>query len=64
MIVYEWVEGEPLPRIVGDTGSQDLATAEDSTDKAVDQNKPTSDDYLRGADSPFFEPNRGEGSDN
>lgn len=63
MIVYEWVEGEPLPRVVGDTGALDLATTEESAEKSADQNKPTSDDYLRGSDSPFFEPKRGEGTD-
>ncbi|MDV6033045.1 MAG: Flp pilus assembly protein CpaB [Phycisphaera sp. RhM] len=63
MIVYEWVEGEPLPRVVGDTGALDLATTDESAEQSADQNKPNSDDYLRGADSPFFQPDSGEGSD-
>lgn len=62
LIEYEWVEGESLPRVVGDTGAIDLATTDKSAEPN-DQNTPTSDDYLRGADSPFFEPDRGEGSD-
>ena len=57
LIEYEWVEGESLPRVVGDTGALDLATTEDSSDSSSDPNTPTSDDYLRGDDSPFFEPN-------
>ncbi|WP_182865640.1 Flp pilus assembly protein CpaB [Stieleria mannarensis] len=63
MIVYEWVEGEPLPRVVGDTGSLDPASSDDSVETTVEPNNPTSDDYLRGADSPFFQPDGGEGSE-
>ena len=62
LIVYEWVEGESVPRIVADTGAIDLATTDKPAD-TTEQNKPTSDDYLRGSDSPFFEPDGGEGSE-
>lgn len=62
LIVYEWVEGESVPRIVADTGAIDLATTDKPSD-TTEQNKPTSDDFLRGSDSPFFEPDGGEGSE-
>ena len=64
LIEYEWVEGESLPRVVGDTGSLDIAKTDDPSDTSTgSQNTPTSDDYLRGGDSPFFQPDTGEGKD-
>ena len=62
LIEYEWVEGESLPRVVGDTGALDSSTT-DQTPEPTDSNTPTSDDFLRGADSPFFAPDRGDGAD-
>lgn len=55
IIVYEWVEGETLPRIVGDTQSFDKSAAgEPAETVSTDSNTPISDDFLRGSDSPFF----------
>jgi len=60
LIEYEWVEGESLPRVVGDTGALDPSTTDDSGDLNADTSTLNSDDYLRGADSPFFAPEGGE----
>ncbi|MCO8121774.1 Flp pilus assembly protein CpaB [Stieleria sp. TO1_6] len=58
LIEYEWVQGATLPRVVGDTGPLELATpdSDQTSDTLTSQTAPTSDDYLRGADSPFFVP--------
>ncbi len=56
-IVYEWVEGEPTPRIIADTGALDVNTIEE-TAGPPGENKSSDDDndYPRGDDSPFFAP--------
>jgi pilus assembly protein CpaB len=56
LIEYEWVEGESLPRVVGDTGALELSATDDSTEPSTDQKAPRADDSLQGADSPFFAP--------
>ena len=63
LVEYEWVEGESLPRVVGDTGAMDLGLTEESTQSTNSQTTPTSDDFLRGGNSPFFQPKGGEVKD-
>jgi pilus assembly protein CpaB len=57
IIVYEWVEGESVPRVVEDSGAFESSSSDKSTEATpTETNSATSDDYLRGADSPFFAP--------
>ncbi len=60
LIVYEWVEGESVPRVVADTGALDLATT-DKPNEPAQLNTPKPDDYPRGSDSPFFETTQEDG---
>ena len=64
IIVYEWIEGETVPRIVEDTGALNTSVTDQSEGATpTETNTPTSDDYLRGADSPFFAPEGRDRSD-
>ncbi|MEM6472429.1 MAG: Flp pilus assembly protein CpaB [Planctomycetota bacterium] len=64
IIVFEFTEGDPVPRIIADTGALDLGLTTESTsdsDTATQDTATTGgDDYLRGADSPFFAPEEGQ----
>jgi len=65
LIEYEWSSDDALPRVVNDTGPldspQDSAGTEEATSEK-DLRIPSSDDYLRGNDSPFFAPGEGQGA--
>ena len=62
MTLFEWEEGNPIPRIIEVVG-------EDSDDAKSDSQPSTTDDvkddldHLLGEDSPFFEPRGRDGSD-
>jgi pilus assembly protein CpaB len=66
MIIYEWREGESLPRIVGDTGENQASTTGPSgsqADGTGTTTMPTFEDDLSGSDSPFFESEGGQESE-
>lgn len=64
MIVYEFTEGDPVPKVIADTGGLDIGPTEPSEgDGQGDPNAPAGEDFLRGADSPFFQPSGGNDSD-
>ena len=65
MVVYEWTPGNPVPRIVADTGSAqtDLIEEDVTVDDAQTEKTPTDQDaelgeyeHLTGDESPFFQP--------
>ncbi|KAA5542109.1 Flp pilus assembly protein CpaB [Roseiconus nitratireducens] len=63
LIEYEWADDDGLPRVVGDTGSLDSPGEDIGTDVTTpekDLRFPSSDDYLRGTESPFFAPSSEE----
>ncbi|MEO1618082.1 MAG: Flp pilus assembly protein CpaB [Planctomycetota bacterium] len=61
IVVYEFTEGDPVPRIVADTGVIDTSPKDDSSGStAPNPNDDDDDDYLQGADSPFFAPTDGD----
>ncbi|MCC9599003.1 Flp pilus assembly protein CpaB [Stieleria sp. JC731] len=62
LVQYEWLEGESLPRISGELNPTGDAATESASKTDNDDTQTTAggDDFLRGADSPFFAPTTGE----
>ncbi|OYP37516.1 Flp pilus assembly protein CpaB [Rhodopirellula sp. MGV] len=65
LVEYEWLEGETLPRISGELNptNDSAGDATPSTDSQDTQTTSGGDDFLRGANSPFFAPPTGEGGE-
>ncbi len=61
LVEYEWLEGETLPRISGELNPTNSPSGDgSSTTDTTDTQPAGGDDFLRGADSPFFAPETGE----
>ena len=55
LVVYEWTPGDPVPRVVADTGPGQLNVDLNS----LEETPPATDEeasYLNGEGSPFFQP--------